>query len=316
MPELYKKLLRTAAALVIIVTVNFLIPRMLPGDPAVNLLGEDISLSGDALETMRAEMGLTEPLILQYFSYWKRILRLDFGYSFHYNREVWPLISERMGWTLLLSLPAIIVGAGIGIVLGARAGRQSGKKPERAGSALFLLIYSTPPFFLALILLYLFSFELGLFPMKGFYSGGSAADVIHHLTLPLAVLILFSAARNYFIMRGSVIHEKKLLYPLFAKSKGSSSAQVLRRHVFLNASLPLITLIALDFGFVFSGALFVEIVFSMNGMGSLLYDAVKLLDYPVLQAAFLIISVMVIAANILADIAYGLIDPRVRRSRQ
>ncbi len=315
MPELYKKILRTMAAGIIIVTLNFLIPRLLPGDPAVTLLGEDVSVNSGAVESIRQEMGLDKPLLSQYFMYWARVLKLDFGYSFHYNREVWPLISQRMGWTLLLTFPAIIIGAGIGISLGARSGWRPESRAGKISSGFFLFIYATPPFFLALILLYIFSFLLGLFPMKGFYSGGSAADIIHHLALPLIVLVLFSSARNYFIMRGSVIHEKKLLYPLYAKTKGLSGGKVLSRHVFINASLPLLTLVALDFGFLFSGALFVEIVFSMNGMGSLLYEAVQLLDFPVLQAAFLLISAMVIAANIIADIAYALIDPRIRSAR-
>jgi peptide/nickel transport system permease protein len=168
---------------------------------------------------------------------------------------------------------------------------------------------------MAILFLYFFAFKLGIFPLKGYYGTGTLPDIIWHLVLPVLVLTLFTSARNFVIMRGSVLQEKNRLYPLFARAKGLSDKQVLNRHVFWNASLPLITLIALDFGFIFSGALFIEIVFSMNGMGTLIYDSIKALDYPVLQGAFLVIALMIVSANILADITYSLVDPRVRHQR-
>jgi peptide/nickel transport system permease protein len=176
----------------------------------------------------------------------------------------------------------------------------------------FLAVYSSPPYFLGIVALYLFSFKWGVFPFKGFYDTGTFFDVFQHLFLPILIMSAFTASRNYMIMRGSVAIEKEKLYVTYARAKGLQGHSILFRHIFKNASLPVITMIALDFGFLLSGALFVEIVFSMNGMGTLIYDALLSRDYPVLQGCFLIITIMVISANFIADFLYTIIDPRVR----
>ena len=306
-----KKATRYAIALFLIVSLNFFIPRSMPGDPLTNLLGEDIMLTASSVEELRERMGLDRPLSQQYLDYWHDILRFDLGYSFHLHRNVSDLIYDRMKWTLLLSLLAMVLGAMLGTLLGARAGWRSSAL-RRTQTGFIMAIYCAPPYFLSLIALYLLSYKLGLFPMKGFYSTGSALDIVHHLFLPSAMMMLFSLSRNYMIMKGSVLQEKGSLYAAFARAKGLYDEQILFRHVFKNALLPIITLLALDFGFILSGALFIEIVFSMNGMGSLVYDALLSRDYPVLQGSFLIITIMVVSANLLADLLYSYLDPRVR----
>jgi len=306
-----KKATRYAIALFLIISLNFFIPRSMPGDPLTNLLGEDIMLTASSVEELRERMGLDRPLSQQYLDYWHDILRFDLGYSFHLHSNVSDLIYDRMKWTLLLSLPATILGAMLGTLLGARAGWRSGAL-RRTQTGFIMAIYCAPPYFLSLIALYLLSYKLGLFPLKGFYSTGSALDIAHHLFLPSAMMALFSLSRNYMIMKGSVLQEKGSLYATFARAKGLYDEQILFRHVFKNALLPIITLLALDFGFILSGALFIEIVFSMNGMGSLIYDALLSRDYPVLQGSFLIITIMVVSANLLADLLYSYLDPRVR----
>ena len=306
-----KKATRYAIALFLIVSLNFFIPRSMPGDPLTNLLGEDIMLTASSVEELRERMGLDRPLSQQYLDYWHDILRFDLGYSFHLHRNVSDLIYDRMKWTLLLSLPAMVMGAILGTLLGARAGWR-GSTLRRTQTGFIMAIYCAPPYFLSLIALYLLSYKLGLFPLKGFYSTGSALDIAHHLFLPSAMMTLFSLSRNYMIMKGSVLQEKGSLYATFARAKGLYDEQILFRHVFKNALLPIITLLALDFGFILSGALFIEIVFSMNGMGSLIYDALLSRDYPVLQGSFLIITIMVVSANLLADLLYSYLDPRVR----
>ena len=306
-----KKATRYAIALFLIISLNFFIPRSMPGDPLTNLLGEDISLTASSVQELRERMGLDRPLSQQYLDYWHDILRFDLGYSFHLHSNVSDLIYDRMKWTLLLSLPAMVMGAILGTLLGARAGWKSSAL-RRTQTGFIMAIYCAPPYFLSLIVLYLLSYKLGLFPLKGFYSTGSALDIAHHLFLPSAMMTLFSLSRNYMIMKGSVLQEKGSLYATFARAKGLYDEQILFRHVFKNALLPIITLLALDFGFIFSGALFIEIVFSMNGMGSLIYDALLSRDYPVLQGSFLIITIMVVSANLLADLLYSYLDPRVR----
>ncbi len=304
-------ILRYLISLFVILSLNFAIPRAMPGDTMTNLLGEDVILSDEIVRELRREMGLDLSLREQYIMYWRNLLHLDLGYSYHFHSSVLSLILDRMKWTLLLAAPSLIIGAVLGTILGAIAGwDESGSR--RIQTYLFLIIYSCPPYFLALLALYIFGFHLGWVPMKGFYSTGSALNVVHHIAMPVILMSLFSASRNYMIMRGSVIQEKETLYASYARAKGLYGSEILFRHVFRNAVLPIITLVALDFGFIFSGALFIEIVFSMRGMGNLIYSALLYRDYPVLQGAFLIITIMVITANMIADYLYALIDPRVR----
>ncbi len=307
-----KKSIRYLLALLIIFTLNFIIPRAMPGDPLTNLLGEEFAFSEAAIQELRSELGLDKPFAVQFFQYWKNVLHLDFGYSYHFNQKVISLILSRMKWTLALLVPSIILGAILGTVLGAFSGWRRNTFPNKTMTWLFLAVYSSPPYFLGIIFLYLFSFKWGIFPFKGFYTTGTAGDILRHLFLPILIMSAFTASRNFMIMRGSVIIEKEKLYVLFAKAKGLLGNAILFRHVFKNAILPVLTLVALDFGFLLSGALFVEIIFSMNGMGTLIYEALLSRDYPVLQGSFLIITLMVIGANLIADILYGFIDPRVR----
>jgi peptide/nickel transport system permease protein len=306
-----KKASRYIIAIIIIFSLNFIIPRAMPGDPLTNLLGEDVILTDRTVTALRSEMGLDRSLSQQYLDYWRSILQMDLGYSFHRHSPVSEIIFTRMKWTLLLALPSLLLGGVLGTVLGALAGWRCGNRRQKVKTAFFLGVYCTPPYFLCLLALYLFSFKLALFPLKGFYDTGSATDIAHHLFLPILVMTLFSLSRNYMVMRGSVLLEKGSLYATYARAKGLYDAQILFRHVFKNALLPIITLLAMDFGFILSGALFVEIVFSMNGMGNLIYDALLSRDYPVLQGSFLIITLMVVSANLLADILYRRLDPRV-----
>jgi len=308
-----KKLVRYLLALFVIFSLNFFLPRAMPGDPVTNLLGEDYVIDEASLAGLKAELGLDRPLLIQYLRYWIDVFRLDLGRSYHYHERVSRVIGARMPWTLLLVGVSILLGAALGTVLGALSGWGRGSLRNRTSTLFFLAVYSTPPFFLCLLLLYVFAFKLGWFPLAGVYSSGTTGDILRHFLLPILALTLYLGARYYLIMRGSVLQEKGKPYVLYARAKGLFGREILYRHVFRNASLPIVTLLALDFGFIFSGALFVEIVFSMNGMGTLIYDALLARDYPVLQGIFLVITVMVVAANGLADAVYPLIDPRVRR---
>ncbi len=307
-----KKILRYFLALFIIFSLNFILPRIMPGDPLTNLVGEEFSLSEAAVQELRIELGLDNSLMVQYIQYWENLFLLDLGYSYHFNQKVISLILSRMKWTLALLLPSIILGAIMGTLLGALSGWNKNTFSNKTMTWIFLAVYSSPPYFLGIILLYVFSFKWGLFPFKGFYETGTLSDIIQHLFLPVLIMSAFSASRNYMIMRGSVLIEKEKLYVVYARVKGLYKHAILFRHILKNAVLPVMTLVALDFGFLFSGALFVEIIFSMNGMGSLIYEALLSRDYPVLQGCFLIITLMVVGANLAADFLNGVIDPRVR----
>lgn len=308
-----RKVVRYLLAIFVIFTLNFIIPRTMPGDPVTNLLGENYIVSEASLAELRAELGLDKPLLHQYLDYWKNTLRFELGHSYNLHDRVSRIILSRMPWTLLLMGLAIILGAAAGIFLGGLSGWGEDTLKNRSSTLLFISVYSTPPFFLSLLGLYLFSFKLGIFPLKGFYETGTFWDVVRHFTLPVVVMAVYLASRYYLIMRGSILQEKVKPYVLYARAKGLFGKEILYRHVFKNASLPIVTLVALDFGFVLSGALFVEIVFSMNGMGTLIYDALLTRDYPVLQGSFLVITIVVVAANFITDMLYPVIDPRVRK---
>ncbi|MCP1714478.1 peptide/nickel transport system permease protein [Methanocalculus alkaliphilus] len=304
---------RYLISLFLIITLNFALPRMMPGDPIANLIGESAYVSEATILEITETLGLNRPLHEQFILYLQSLARFDLGYSYLLHAEVSSIIIERMIWTLSFVGIATLIGVVLGVLLGAVAGMSRSKKSSQLWTYGSIAVSSTPPYFLGLIALSVFSFHLGLFPLKGAPATGGILTWLHHLALPIAVLALFIAARNCLIMRGSVIQELHEHYPLYAKAKGLTEGMVLRRHILKNASLPVITQIALDIGFIFSGALFIEIVFSMPGMGMLIYDAVLSRDYPILEGCLLVIAIMVILANIAADILYGIIDPRIRR---
>jgi len=266
---------------------------------------------------LKAQFGLDRPLPEQYISYLQNLVQGNFGYSFHYSQPVWDVIAYKMKWTFVLLIPSVILGAILGIVMGAAAGWLRGSGMDTGITSLFLFLYSMPHYWLAMLFVLVFAFYLGLFPLSGITGGGlegleKLRDVLWHMTLPVSVLTLFGAAYNYFIMRSSVVQISSEGFVLTARAKGLMERDVLFRHVLRNAMLPLVTVIALDFGFMVSGALLVEIVFSWGGMGTLVYDAVLARDYPLLHGSFLVIAICVLAANFMADVMYAVLDPRIR----
>ena len=312
MSYLARKLPRYAAIVFIISTINFFIPRLMPGDPVLYLLGEHGAATTETVETLREELGLNRPLFDQYLSYWKHLVQLDLGYSYHSGQDVWSLIRSRLGWTLILLLPALVLGTLAGGILGALSGWRRKSRGAKLCTMSMLAIHATPPYFLSMIALYFLSVQWDFFPLKGFYETGTLLDILHHNLIPTLIIFLFTMARNHLIVRGSVLEEMDKPYVTYARAKGLGGRKILFGHIFRNASLPLVTMAALDFGFLLSGALFVEIVFSLNGLGSLLFDATLSRDYPVLQGMMFVITIMVIGANMTADLLYRFLDPRVR----
>ena len=315
-----RQAIRYAVSLFIIVTLIFLIPRMMPGDPFISLLGEEVYYrSPDLVAELKAQYGLDRPLFDQYQSFLQNLAKGNLGYSFHYSQPVWDVIAYRMKWTVVLLIPSVVLGAIIGIIVGSVAGWSRGSGMDTGVTSLFLFLYSMPHYWLAMLFVLIFAFYLDLFPLSGITSGGLAGteklkDVIWHMALPISVLTLFGAAYNYFIMRSSVMQIMDEGYVLTARAKGLMDRDILFRHVLRNAMLPLVTVIALDLGFMVSGALLVEIVFSWGGMGTLIYDAVLARDYPLLHGCFLVIAICVLAANFMADVLYSFLDPRIRGS--
>jgi len=305
-----------------VISLNFVLPRLVPGDPLIHLLGEAdyyylLLAEPAALEALREKYGLGDPLVQQYGSYLASSLRGDFGYSYQFARPVLELVLFRLRWTLLLVVPAVALGALLGGYLGAKAGWDRESAVGRHLTAVFILINSIPPYGLALLLLSLLAFWLGVLPVGGMQTGGLTGwayiwDIGLHLVLPLSILTLYKTAYHFLIMQSLLDCIRREEYVLTAAAKGLSQEKILWRHGLRNALLPYIATICMQFGYAVAGALMLEIVFSWDGMGTLVYQAVLSKDFPVLQLSFLVISFCVIAMNLLADFLYAVLDPRLR----
>lgn len=310
-----------ALVVLITLTLNFAIPRLAPGSPIDYLVpSEQVStVTPEQRERILAQFGLERPLAEQYWSYLAGIAQGDLGVSTQQGRPVVDMLLERLPWTLVLVGGAIalslIVGAGAGFLAAARRGGRM----EVGGLAFFMFLDSMPPFWIGMLLLVLFSGYLNLLPVFGALPLTNAAggfgltlDVAERLVLPLLTLTLVRAGWLFLVARSSLAGELSEDYILMAEAKGLPRRRVVFRHGVRNALLPLVTAVAVEAGTLVGGATVVETVFSYPGLGRLIYESVLSRDYTVLQGAFLLLAVGVIAANLLADLLYPLIDPRVR----
>jgi peptide/nickel transport system permease protein len=318
-----QRIVQAAVILFVIITLNFCLVRGMPGDPMLNILGESdyhllLANAPDTLEELRAYYGLEKSLLDQYWTYLKGTSRLNFGYSFHVGRPVTEIVFYHAKWSFLLVFPAILIAAPLGGRLGLRAGWKPGGKFDAVMTPIFLFINSIPSNCLAIVLLMVLAYKARLFPLSGMVSGGNLTgmsrilSIIWHMVLPVSMLTAYRTASNFLLMKSTVSQIRQEEYITTAFSKGLLQHEVLNRHVLINALPPFITAICMQFGYIISGAMFVEVVFSWRGMGSLIYASVGSKDYPILQFCFLLISFCVILSNMLADILYVIIDPRIK----
>lgn len=317
---LFKKACCLVIALFIILTINFALPRLMPGDPVITMLGQEAAISETDFGEIKSRHGLDKPLAEQYSAYWHSLSQGELGYSYHYRQPVTQIIRQHLTWTLLLLCPVVVLSSLLALLFGMAAGWKAGSVLDKIITCSSLVIYSLPQFLIAMLLLTLFSFNLQLFPLGGLSSGGSsstlanAADTVWHLTLPIAALTLSAASAKLLVIRNSTVKHRYEDFITYATVKGLSPFRILTVHLLRNACLPLLSLIALNIGFIVSGALVVEIVFSITGMGTLLYEAAVYRDYPLLQGCFLVLTIFVVVANTLADFAYYIADPRISHS--
>ncbi|MBA2442597.1 MAG: ABC transporter permease [Rubrobacter sp.] len=311
-----------ALVLLVAVSINFAIPRLAPGTPIDYLVPSEqaSSLTSEQREQILAQFGLERPLIEQYGRYLTGIVQGDLGFSTRQGRPVTEILLERLPWTLVLVGGAIalslVIGAGAGFLSAARRGSRT----EVGGLVFFMFLDSMPPFWIGMLLLIFFSGYLqvlpvfGALPQTGEGGGfGLTFEFLQRLVLPLVTLITVRAGWLFLIARSSLAGELSEDYILMAEAKGLSRRRVVFGHGVRNASLPLVTAVAVEAGTIVGGAVVVETVFSYPGLGRLIYDSVLSRDYPVLQGAFLLLAVGVITANLVADLLYPLIDPRVRK---
>jgi peptide/nickel transport system permease protein len=306
--------------LTLTVALNFMLPRMMPGSPMVFLAGEDVGfLTQEQRAQLYALHGLDQPRWKQFVTYAANLARGQLGYSFQRGRPIAAMIGERLPWTLLLVGLGLVLATIIGVALGALAAWRRGSAVDLGTLGVAMLFESVPSFWLGMVLIAVFAARLGWLPIFGAGTAGvslhgwaNLVDRARHLVLPLSTLVLITIPGVFLIMRYSMLSVLGERYIATARAKGVAEVVVLRRHAVRNALLPVATVFMLNLGFIVGGATVIETVFSYPGIGRLLYEAVLNRDYPVIQGTFLIITVSVIAANLLCDLLYPLIDPRVR----
>lgn len=325
---LARKTLWYLGALVVAVLLNFLLPRLIPGNPVdviVSQLGQG-GLSSEAqqriYEDFTREFGLDKPVWQQFVTYVSNILHGDLGKSFaFYPTPVKSLIGQALPYTLALQIPAILFGWIIGNVLGAIAAYKGGAW-DKSVFTTSLLFSSAPYYCLSIILLYIFAVVLGIFPVGGAYSLGTSpaatfeffADASRYYWLPFLSLLLINVGGQAVGMRSMAIYELGSDYVNYSRSLGIGDKKM-TTYIFRNAMLPQITGLALSIGAMVGGALITELVFSYPGMGFLLFGAISSSDYSMIQAVTLIITTVVLVANYLVEVLYGFIDPRIRAAK-
>lgn len=333
---LSRKVLGAIVTIFFIVILNFLLFRMMPGSPERVLL-RNPNLTAEAIAEARARWGLDDPLFPidisseppfitvngdnQLFAYLRATAAGDLGYSFKFRGlPVTEVVGSRFWPTIILIGAGEAVAIVVGLALGSYAGWRRGSRTDRVGSGVSLILYSMPYFVIGMPLIIIFAAGLGWFPTSGMFTVGASydsaidqlLDFLHHLALPLATVALGLIGAYSIIMRSSIIETRAEDYVTTARAKGLTDNRVLRAHAFPNAMLPMVTIIAINLGYVVGGAITAEVVFNWPGLGTLTVDALSYRDYPVLQGIFLLLAVSVVIANLVADLVYGHLDPRVR----
>lgn len=314
------RVLEYALVFIIAVTLNFFLPRMMPGNPLALLAGVDVGMMKpeERAEVIK-EAGLDQPLWKQYITYIGNMLRGDFGYSYRQKAPIIGMILERLPWTLLITGLSLVISAVLGIVLGAIAAWYQAKAVDVSLLWMMIMLDSFPSFWLGMLLIAVISVEHRLLPSYGAVTPAMALtgwakmkDILEHAILPVLSLSILSIPGVFITMRYTMLGVLGEDFIRTARAKGLSERVVLFRHVVRNSLAPVVTILAIRLGYAFGGSVVIETVFSYPGLGRLIFESVGSRDYPVLQAAFLVITITVLLSNILADLLYPMLDPRAR----
>ena len=300
---LVRRLLLTIPVLLGVATLVFTLIHLVPGDPAQSMLGE--GATQEEVLKLRTALGLDEPLLAQYRSFLAGIVRGDFGTSFRYNTPVTTQILARLPNTAMLAVAAMLAAMVFAIPLGILAAVYRGTSIDHAAMAAALVGISMPNFWLGPLLAILFAVQLGWLPVSGTGS-------VWHLILPAVTLGAALSAILARMTRASLLEELRELYVLAARARGLSPRRAILRHAFRNSLIPIVTIIGLQFGAVLTGTIITETIFAWPGVGRLLIQAINFRDYPLIQGCILFISITYVAMNLLTDLTYGFLDPRIR----
>lgn len=321
--EIYRfvgmRLVKALGILLAVVVLNFFLIRLMPGDPASVLAGES-GMSDEAFVTMVRRMyGLDQPILVQLKTYLLNAASFDFGFSYRLQQDIVSVIAERLPATLALTGSAFLISLVVGVALGVFAGVRANSKSDHLINAVTLAFYATPAFWIGLMLILIFSVWLRWLPASGtgLEKGDDAGALTYmrHLLLPVVTLSLNYIAVYFRLMRTSVVEVLHLDFVRTARSKGISSRDVVRSHVLPNAILPVFTMAALQAGSLVSGSIAVETIFAWPGVGRLGFEALFQRDYNMLLGVFLTTAAMVVLFNVIADVLYVVVDPRIELAK-
>ena len=310
---------KAAIILIAILTLNFFLIHAAPGDPAAVMAGEAGAADEKFIAQLREKFGLDKPLLAQLGIYLKGVVQLDLGFSYRQQMPVGDLIFSRLPATLLLTVTAFVISLLLGTLAGVLASARVGKWSDTLISTVALLFYATPLFWAALMAVLLFSVTLNWLPGFGYETVGAGhtgfrriLDIGQHLILPATTLGLFFMAVYMRMTRASMLEVSQLDFVKTARAKGLKPGIIQRRHIFRNAMLPVVTLAGLQAGQLVGGAVLTETVFAWPGIGRLMFEALAQRDYNVLLGVFFVSSAMVLLFNLVTDVLYRVVDPRIR----
>jgi peptide/nickel transport system permease protein len=314
-----RRLLQAIPVVLGVVVLNFLLLQLAPGDAATVLAGEAGGAPAEYVQALRERFGLDKPVPVQLALYVKNILALDLGYSFRNQSPVLPLILARLSATLLLMGTTLVLSLGVGVLLGLLAAVWVRTWKDHLISVAAIIAYAMPLFWIGLMLILLFAIKLDWLPTSGmedaaaFYEGGERiVDIARHLVLPAITLSLFYMALYARLMRASMLEQRGLDYVTTARAKGLTERQITLRHVVRNALMPVVTVAGVQVGGLLGGSVVVESVFAWPGLGQLAFQSLFARDLNLLLGIFFISSCLVVLINIVVDVVYVLLDPRVR----
>lgn len=309
---LLRRVVQSVVVVMVVTVVVFVLLHLLPGGPARAVLGT--RATPQQIAQFNRQNGLDRPVILQYFGYLHRWVTGNFGFSYKLNQSVGSLLAERLPKTLILNALALVLTLVVAVPVGVYQAVRRNRAFDYLATGLSFIFYAAPTFFLGLILIVVFSQDLGLLPPEAPQSDGVVPIFTNFsaMVLPIVTLALLSIAGFSRYMRSSVLDNVTQDYVRTARSKGCSSARVLRVHVMRNALIPIATLVGLSLPTLFAGALITESIFNFPGMGLLFWQSAQTSDYPVELGVVLVTAVATVVGNLLADVSYVLLDPRVR----